>query len=222
MCIRLFGKRKVTVRRINVILNIVIYLLITKVIWPVSICFFLKEWWLLQKWRFFFSFYNCPCGIWKLLGEGLSWSCLCDLCHSVWQRWIRNWLRPGIKPTSSQRQPAEAQQELPDILNSGGKKAFPCAFFFPGQLIYSSPSPKILPHLGKSTTSLSISSCSRWQLFQMFMSSFLGCIPQPSRVVRRGISLCTLWDAWVILGHLEMTFVSFSSLQPTLSFKNTA
>lgn len=32
VCIRLLGKRKVTVRRINVILNIVIYLLITKII----------------------------------------------------------------------------------------------------------------------------------------------------------------------------------------------
>ena len=32
-------------------------------------------------------------------------TCLCDLCHSLWQHQIFNlWVRPGIKPTCSQRQ----------------------------------------------------------------------------------------------------------------------
>ena len=55
---------------------------------------------------FFFLFFNsCTCGTWKFLGQGWNQSCSWGLCHShSHTRSLTYWARPGIEPTSSQRQ----------------------------------------------------------------------------------------------------------------------
>ena len=66
-------------------------------------------------------FNGCTCDIWKFPGQGSNWSCSCRPAPQPQQHWIRaayvsytaacgnsesltHWVRPGIKPTSSQGQ----------------------------------------------------------------------------------------------------------------------
>ena len=66
---------------------------------------------------FVFFFYSHTCGIWKFLGQGSNWSCSWGLWQNVGNirsatsvaacinaRTITHWPRPGIEPTSSQKQ----------------------------------------------------------------------------------------------------------------------
>ena len=65
----------------------------------------------------FFPFYGHIRSIWKFSGQRLNQSCRCWPTPQLWQYWIwaadyacgnagflTHWLRPGIKPASSQRQ----------------------------------------------------------------------------------------------------------------------
>ena len=84
---------------------------------------FWRKTWSGKCWIFFFpfSFNSCICGTWKFLGQGSSWSCSYCVHQKPQQHQIPEasltytksrsniwsliyWVRPGIKPRSSQRQ----------------------------------------------------------------------------------------------------------------------
>ena len=74
----------------------------------------------------FFFFKGRICSIWKFPGQ-TNWSCRCSNIRS-----LTHWARPGIKPSSSQR-----QYQVLNLLHYNGNSSFVCIYYTFGTHLFT-------------------------------------------------------------------------------------